>query len=72
MEEIVYGMNKFKEYFKDFSDKYIIVGGTATAVYLKEQALTARVTKDNGYDVFNDGALSKETTISLIKKEYDI
>lgn len=46
MEEIVYGMNKFKEYFKDFSDKYIIVGGTATAVHLKEQALTARVTKD--------------------------
>ena len=46
MEEIVYGMNKFKEYFKDFSDKYIIVGGTATAVYLKEQASTARVTKD--------------------------
>ena len=46
MEEIVYGMNKFKEYFKDFSDKYIIVGGTATAVHLKEQALTARVSKD--------------------------
>lgn len=46
MEEIVNGMNKFKEYFKDFSGKYIIVGGTATAVYLKEQDLTARVTKD--------------------------
>ena len=72
MEEIVYGMNKFKEYFKYFSDKYIIVGGTATAVYLKEQALTARVTKDIGYDVFTGGALSKETTIALIKKEYDI
>ncbi len=72
MEEIVYGMNRIKEYFKDFSDKYIIVGGTATAVHLKEQALTARVTKDIGYDVFTGGALSKETTIALIKKEYDI
>ena len=72
MEEIVNGMNKFKEYFKDFSGKYIIVGGTATAVYLKEQALTARVTKDIGYDVFTGGALSKETTISMIKKEYNI
>ena len=46
MKEIVYGMNKFKEYFKDVSDKYIIVGGTATAVHLKEQALIARVSKD--------------------------
>lgn len=72
MEEIVYGMNKFKEYFKDFSDKYIIVGGTATAVYLKEQALTGRVNKDIGYDVFTGSALSKETTVSLIRKEYDI
>ncbi len=46
MNEIVYGIQKFKEYFKDFSDKYIIVGGTATALYLKEQSLDARITKD--------------------------
>ena len=46
MSNIVKGMEKFIEYFKEYSDNYIIVGGTAANIFLSEAALNIRVTKD--------------------------
>lgn len=40
------GLEKFKEYMKDFSSDYVIIGGTATVMALEENDLPARATKD--------------------------
>ena len=36
MSNIVKGMEKFIEYFKEYSDNYIIVGGTAATLLKME------------------------------------
>ena len=36
MNKIVNGMDKFVEYFKDYTDNYIIVGGTALNLLLSQ------------------------------------
>lgn len=46
MSNIVAGMEKFIEYFKNYSENYIIVGGTATNAFLNEAGLDMRITKD--------------------------
>jgi len=43
---MVKGLDKFKEYFKDFSENYIIIGGTACDLWLSENELDFRATKD--------------------------
>ena len=46
MNKIVNGMDKFVEYFKDYTDNYIIVGGTALNLLLSQVSLKTRSTKD--------------------------
>lgn len=43
---MVVGLEKFKEYFKDFQDCYLIIGGTACDIILEEAEFTPRVTND--------------------------
>lgn len=43
---MVRGLDKFKEYFKDYADKYIIIGGTACDIILGTAGFTPRATKD--------------------------
>lgn len=43
---MVIGLDKFREHFKDFTDNYIIIGGTACDVILDEAGFTPRATKD--------------------------
>ena len=43
---MVIGIEKFKEYFKAFPDKYIIIGGTACDIIMEEQGFVPRGTQD--------------------------
>lgn len=43
---MVTGIEKFREYFRDFPDSYVIIGGTACDLILSEAALRPRATKD--------------------------
>jgi len=43
---MVIGIKKFKEYFKDFTGSYIIIGGTACDILLDDAGFTPRATKD--------------------------
>jgi len=43
---MVKGLSTFQDYFKDFSDHYVIIGGTACDMILEAAALTPRATKD--------------------------
>lgn len=42
----VAGLEKFKEYFGEYSDNYIIVGGTACSVVMGDAGLDFRATRD--------------------------
>jgi hypothetical protein len=43
---MVRGLEIFKEYFKDYSENYIIIGGTACDVIIDDAGFEARATKD--------------------------
>lgn len=43
---MVRGLEKFKDFFRDFADNYIIIGGTACEIYEEAYAQTPRATKD--------------------------
>lgn len=43
---MVRGIEKFKEYFADFSDNYVIIGGTACDIHEELNAQVPRATKD--------------------------
>ncbi len=43
---MVKGLDVFREYFKDYSDRYIIIGGTACDIVISAAGLTPRATKD--------------------------
>jgi hypothetical protein len=43
---MVIGIDKFREYFKDFIGNYIIIGGTACDIILDDAGFTPRATKD--------------------------
>lgn len=42
----VKGLDRFKEYFLDFKDNYVIIGGTACSVILRNADMQPRATKD--------------------------
>lgn len=42
----VKGLDRFKEYFLDFKDNYVIIGGTACGVILRNADMQPRATKD--------------------------
>lgn len=43
---MVVGLDVFRQYFADFPDHYVIIGGTACDVVLSTEGLTPRATKD--------------------------
>ena len=43
---MVRGLNIFKQYFKDYTDNYVVIGGTACDIILDEVGFTPRATKD--------------------------
>ena len=43
---MVYGIEKFKEAFRGFQDSYVIIGGTACDIALKDSQMRARATED--------------------------
>ncbi|RTZ02725.1 hypothetical protein EKL98_12755 [Flavobacterium bomense] len=43
---MVRGLETFREHFKDFTDNYIIIGGTACDIIIENVGLTPRATKD--------------------------
>lgn len=43
---MVKGIEKFKEFFKDFEANYVIIGGTACEIHEEANALVPRATKD--------------------------
>jgi hypothetical protein len=43
---MVLGLNNFKEWFQNYSDQYVIIGGTACELLMSEEGLDFRVTKD--------------------------
>lgn len=43
---MVHGLDKFKSYFKDYTNQYVFIGGTACAILLEDLGSTFRATKD--------------------------
>ena len=43
---MVIGLDKFKEYFEQYPDNYVIIGGTACDIIIGEAGFTPRATKD--------------------------
>lgn len=43
---MVRGLEIFKEHFKEFSDNYVIIGGTACDIIINREGFTPRATKD--------------------------
>jgi len=43
---VVYGIEKFKEYFSNFTDQYVFIGGTACDILLDAIGASFRATKD--------------------------
>lgn len=43
---MVRGLDRFKEYFRDYADNYIIIGGTACDIIIGGAGFTSRATKD--------------------------
>lgn len=43
---MVRGMSKFREYFKDFNEQYIFIGGAACDLLMNSAGLDFRATKD--------------------------
>jgi predicted nucleotidyltransferase component of viral defense system len=43
---VVHGLGKFKEYFNEFTEKYVFIGGTACDLLMNSLGLPFRATKD--------------------------
>ncbi|AKJ98901.1 hypothetical protein [Pseudomonas fluorescens] len=43
---MVVGVERFKEYFKDYQNSYILIGGVAASMVMDELGETFRPTKD--------------------------
>lgn len=43
---MVRGLEKFREYFKNYNGSYVIIGGTACDIAINDAGLTPRATKD--------------------------
>ncbi len=63
---MVRGLATFKEYFKDYSDNYIIIGGSACDVIIDEAGFEPRATKD--IDII---LIVEALTSAFVKKFWD-
>ena len=43
---MIAGLNRFREFFKDFSEQYVLIGGVAALEWLDAAGLAPRSTKD--------------------------
>jgi predicted nucleotidyltransferase len=43
---MVKGLKKFKEYFSNFNENYVIIGGTACEIFLQDTDMLPRATDD--------------------------
>ena len=43
---MVIGIERFREYFKDYTGNYVIIGGTACDIIIEDAGFTPRATKD--------------------------
>jgi predicted nucleotidyltransferase len=43
---MVRGLDTFKKYFKQFTDNYVIIGGTACDIIINQAGFIPRATKD--------------------------
>ena len=43
---MVIGLDKFREYFSDFGNHYVLIGGTASMLVMDDAGVTFRATKD--------------------------
>ncbi|PKP20805.1 MAG: hypothetical protein CVU05_08225 [Bacteroidetes bacterium HGW-Bacteroidetes-21] len=43
---MVKGLEKFKEFFRNYTDNYVIIGGTACDIIISDATFTPRATKD--------------------------
>ncbi len=43
---MVKGLNIFREHFKGFEDRYVLIGGTASSIIMEEAGAEFRATKD--------------------------
>jgi len=62
---MVRGLDLFRDYFKDYTDKYILIGGTACDLAMENMGLNFRATKDLEMPF---GILLKKATIKTDKK----
>lgn len=61
---MVRGIGIFKDFFKEYTDNYIIIGGTACDIHIEEAGFTPRATKDFDIILIVE-ALSKEFVIQF-------
>ena len=61
---MVRGLETFKEYFKDYSNNYVIIGGTACDLIIDDAGFEARATKDIDIILIVE-ALTKEFVIKF-------
>jgi len=52
---MVRGLQRFKEHFTAFSDRYVLIGGTACSLVMDAAALPFRATKDLDIVLVTDG-----------------
>lgn len=43
---MVIGFKKFKDWFKEFANQYVVIGGTACDLLMEQEELEFRATKD--------------------------
>lgn len=43
---MVPGLNSFREWFKDYKDQYVLIGGAACDIYMESADAAFRATKD--------------------------
>jgi len=63
---MVKGLQKFEEYFRDYNDNYILIGGAACDIHIEDAGLNFRATKDLDIVIIVE-ALSSEFVIKFWK-----
>jgi hypothetical protein len=63
---MVRGLGRFREYFKDHADSYVIIGGTACDVLLSGEGFVPRTTKD--IDIV---LVVENLTVGFVKRLWD-
>lgn len=58
------GLKHFSDFFKDFEDDYVIIGGVAASLYLKDEGIPFRSTKDIDIVLITNNSLSLNSKIA--------